>query len=1042
MKKIYLFFFLILFSFQSFSQLLSWAPDFIQEGSTPVVITMDATKGNQGLLNYAPFTDVYVHIGVITNLSTSSSDWKYVPFTWGTTNPLAQATSLGSNKWSYTITGGLRTYFGITNPAETILKIAILFRNGSGSLKEANADGSDMYVPVYDNTLHARIDDPFRQPTYTPVLEPVTKNLGDNVPIVAKASIAGSTIQVYFNGNLLSTVTGTKDSTNATIAASGAQTIIEKVTNGAATSSDTISFFVTASNVIASLPAGITDGINYYPSPDSVTFVLYAPYKNHVIIKGDFNNWSGNQMNKTPDGLRYWITLKGLTSGTRYSYQYDIDDSLQLADYNAELVLDKNADPYIPAGNFPGLPTFPSQAAGTITAVFQTGQIPYAWTDGSFVKPDKKNLIIYELLVRDFVAKQSWNTLADTLNYLKKLGINAIEVMPFNNFEGASSWGYNSNFFFAPDKVYGTPDALRHFVDVCHQNKIAVIMDLAMDDVSGSSPLVQMYFNANTNTPTQINPWVDSVPNIPSSIVVGWQFNHTSPANIALRNRVYANWINKYHIDGFRFDLAGGYTQTNYNTNGQDWQNTFDQGRVNTWDSIYAALQSIKPNTYCILESFVNYTEQKHYTDNGMMTWGNGGNENYNFNQATMGYNTGWDFSGGIYTSSGLAQPGLVTYQESHDEERLMYKNVMYGNSSGSYNVKDTATGLIRNAMAASFWAMMPGPKMLWQFGELGYGYSINTCTDLTVNNSCRTSPKPIHWDYLQNANRLALHNVYSKLLNLKNNPAYFTTFSTGTVNKDLSGPIKWMNVSSPALQVMVYGDFDVIQQTGAISFPSTGTWYNLFTETDTIVTSTTSQSVTLTPGQYYVYVNIAAALPVTFISFQGTNAGNINTVSWKVANENSLKYYELERSTDGQNFVDIAQINALGKGVYSFADNISLGNSLVYYYRLKTTDVDGSFKYSAIIQLKMSNAEKFAEVNPNPFTGKLKVSVLSLIKDKATLMLTDLSGRQLFIKQVTLSPGNNAFEIDETNTLSAGTYVLSISESQQKQSIKVIKSD
>ncbi len=154
MKKAILFACTLLFiSFQSFSQLLSWSPDFIQEASTPVVITMDATRGNQGLNNYTPTSDVYVHIGVITNMSTSSSDWKYVSSVWGTTNPAFQAAYLGSNKWTYTITGGLRTFFGISNPAETIQKIAILFRSGNGVLKQSNSDGSDMYIPVYDNGL-------------------------------------------------------------------------------------------------------------------------------------------------------------------------------------------------------------------------------------------------------------------------------------------------------------------------------------------------------------------------------------------------------------------------------------------------------------------------------------------------------------------------------------------------------------------------------------------------------------------------------------------------------------------------------------------------------------------------------------------------------------------------------------------------------------------------------------------------------------------------------------------------------------------------
>ncbi len=119
-KALHTSFLLLFFSLKSFSQLLSWSPDFILENSTPVVITMDASKGNQGLLNYTPVTDVYVHIGVITNMSANSSDWKHVSSVWGTTNPTFQALSLGGNKWSYTITGELRSYFGISKQPGTL----------------------------------------------------------------------------------------------------------------------------------------------------------------------------------------------------------------------------------------------------------------------------------------------------------------------------------------------------------------------------------------------------------------------------------------------------------------------------------------------------------------------------------------------------------------------------------------------------------------------------------------------------------------------------------------------------------------------------------------------------------------------------------------------------------------------------------------------------------------------------------------------------------------------------------------------------------
>src|SRR6476659_1205491 len=130
MKRILLPLLLLFFATTLNAQLLTWTPDFIQESSTPVTITVDANYGNKALLNYTPTSDVYVHIGAITNLSSGAGDWKYVKFTWGTANAAAQAVYLGNNKWQYTITGGLRSFFGITNTSETIKKIAILFRNG------------------------------------------------------------------------------------------------------------------------------------------------------------------------------------------------------------------------------------------------------------------------------------------------------------------------------------------------------------------------------------------------------------------------------------------------------------------------------------------------------------------------------------------------------------------------------------------------------------------------------------------------------------------------------------------------------------------------------------------------------------------------------------------------------------------------------------------------------------------------------------------------------------------------------------------------
>ncbi|MEJ7682559.1 MAG: alpha-amylase family glycosyl hydrolase [Segetibacter sp.] len=525
-----LFFLLCLLSAKS--QLLTWSPDFIQESSDPIEIIVDATKGNQGLKDYAATSDVYVHIGVITNLSADSSDWKHAPFAWDTTNPAAHCTYLDNNKWKYTITGGLRAFFGMTDASEKILKVAILFRNGAGTQKQANADASDMYVPVYDAGFYVRLDEPFKEPKYSPVPEPINKKVGDNIAIVAKSSL-NATLKLYFNGLQVgsTSLNATFDSANTVITSSGLQTIVAEAATATETKYDTITFFVTPPVTVAPLPAGARDGINYEPGDTSVTLVLFAPYKNNIVVLGDFNNWSAtsqDQMNRTPDSTRYWIRITGLTPGTEYAYQYLIDGTLKVADYMTEKVLDPDNDQYISATTYPGLRPYPTEKTTGIVSVLQTAKPAYNWQVTNFARPDKRNLIIYELLVRDFVEARNWQTVKDSIAYLKRLGVNAIEVMPFNEFEGNNSWGYNPNFYFAPDKTYGTETALKQFIDECHRQGIAVIMDMVMNHAFGSSPTVQMYWNPALNRPADNNPWHNPVAKHPFN--VGFDFNHESQA--------------------------------------------------------------------------------------------------------------------------------------------------------------------------------------------------------------------------------------------------------------------------------------------------------------------------------------------------------------------------------------------------------------------------------------------------------------------------------------------------------------------------------
>jgi 1,4-alpha-glucan branching enzyme len=907
MKKACLLVVIIFTAICSNAQLLKTTPEFVLDNSSNIDIVCDANYGNKAILNYTPTSDMYVHIGVITSLSTNSSDWKYVKYPWASPGADRLCSYLGNNQWNFTIVGGLRTFFGITNPSEKILKIAVLFRNGTGAIKQANADGSDMFIPVYDIANYVHITNPFKQPTYTPIPEVITKLLGDSISISAASSLT-SDLNLFFNGSQVASQTATTTlATKTKISSTGAQTIVATSTNVGVTTSDTLSFFVAGGNTIAPVPAGLKQGINYETDATACTLVLYAPHKSIVTVLGDFNNWTQSsqyQMNQTPDSTTYWLRLTGLTPGTEYAYQYKVDGSLLVADYNTEKILDPNNDQYISSTTYPNLKAYPTGKTTGIVSILQTAKPAYNWQVANFTRPNKSNLVIYELLIRDFVATQNFQTVKDTISYLKRLGVNAIEVMPFNEFEGNNSWGYNPSFYFAPDKAYGTETAVRAFIDECHKQGIAVIMDMVMNHSFGQSPMVQLYWDPVNNIPAANSPWFNQYATHPYN--VGYDFNHESQATKDFVDRVMNHWLTNYKVDGFRWDLSKGFTQT---TDVTAWGN-YDASRIAIWKRIYDKMQSISTNAYCILEHFAVNQEEIELSNYGMLLWGN---SNYSFNQATMGYNTGSDLQSTLFNSPtrGWTKPNLVGYMESHDEERLAYKNIAFGNVSGSYNIKDTITALKRNEMGAAFWAMIPGPKLLWQFGELGYNYSINTCSDgVTIDpNNCRLSPKPIRWDYYSNPARQSLYNVYAQLIKLKLTPNYLSTFTTANSAYDMASNVKWLKLTTDSLNVVVVGNFDVVPNSASITFPNAGTWYSYLTGSTRTATGN-SETINLQPGEYYVYTNkdvkntiATAIMPSTSISLTMTM-----TISPNPARQNAIINYDLPEN--GKVAINMLSIN------------------------------------------------------------------------------------------------------------------------------------
>ncbi len=849
MKRTISFVAFLLFVISSIGQILTSDPPFPTVNDN-ITIYYNVTTGNALIpVNTIP---IYAHTGVVSqaDIDNCENNWQYVQGNWGTADPNVVMTPLGSGQHKIIINPS--TFYNFPNGLE-VGRMMFVFRNQSGSVVGRNADNSDIYFDLYDDSFHAGILQPFQQI--------LVANSGQTIAIHSASSSPAHLVLTVNGEEVASADNATSLDYNFSSTVNGGYNIVLTADNGSEIITDTVLININPQPTVLASPSGTLDGINIISST-SVRLQIYAPFKNFIYVLGDFNNWQFNAnylMNRTPDGNTFWLDITGLSPGTNYRFQYSIDATdMRVADPYSDVILDPWNDSYIPAATYPNLPSYPECITTQAVSVFKTNETAFAWTDQSFVRPPKERLVIYELLIRDFLSANNYQTLIDTLDYIQNLGITAIELMPINEFEGNDSWGYNPAFYFAPDKAYGTRDALKAFVNECHQRGIAVIQDIALNHSFGQNPMVRMYFNpaaGQYGQPTAENPWFNEVAK--HDFNVGYDFNHESARTRSFCKRVIAYWMDEYHIDGYRFDLSKGFTQNNTLGNIGAW-NALDNSRVNILTDYYNHMQTTEPGSYLVLEHLSDNPEETILANTGMMLWGN---MTHQYQQASMGYSTDSNLNWGSYTNRGWSTPKLVTYAESHDEERLMYKNLNFGNISGTYDIHNLGTALDRQELAHTFLIPIPGPKMIWQFGELGYDYSINYCQSTnTINEDCRTYAKPVLWNYRDVVERYKVYQVVSALNHLKKNEALF---STTNFDVDLAGMGKRIHLNSTPLNATIVGNFNVIGIDMVPGFQHTGTWYDYFTGTPVTVDNL-GASFSYTPGEYHLYFDQPMSAPDT----------------------------------------------------------------------------------------------------------------------------------------------------------------------------------
>ena len=749
-------------------------PSPLQEDSQDVTIFFHADQGNKGLQGVGPETKVYAHTGV--GLS-NGGQWVNAP-SWGDNSPKYELQYVSTNLWKLYI-GDIREYYGITDPAVNVTKLAFVFRSADCK-KEGKGEGNtDIFVDVVDAGLQVALESNLPGTLVTPSTAKVTFKVG---------ATKESDITLSINGVVIGEALSAKTLVQEYTFSGPGNYEVKAVAKAGDDKAERVEMYCYASDSQqAGYPGGTPKMGPVKNSDGSVTFCLGAPGKSSVILVGEWNGYQVSNehvMNYTDvDGMRYfWVTVKGLDNDRMYGYYFLVDGSKKVGDPYARLVLDPWNDKYLATDVFPGLPQYPDDKIQNVPLAIYQGSInDYDWKVENFKGVDSSDLIIYELLFRDFTGTEG-KALGDgtvrgaieKIPYLKKLGVNAIELLPIMEFNGNISWGYNPNFYFAPDKAYGTPDDYKEFIDICHQNGMAVILDMVFNQSDGLHPWYQMYQPGE-------NPFYNLDAPHAYSVLNDW--NQGYPMVQEQWADVLRYWMTEYKFDGFRFDLVKGLGDNDsYANSGDNATNSYNASRVARMRELQKVVEEINPNAYFINENLAGSKEENEMAATGQLNWANINNAGCQF---AMVYSSESDMNRFYAPKDGGRLWGsTVSYLESHDEQRLAYKQNQWGVAEIKGKLEPS---MARLGSAAAQMILAPGAHMIWQFSEIGN--SQNTKNSDGGNN---TDPKIVNWAQFEEAPCKGLYDSYCELIGIRNlNRELFAEDATFEIN---CGTSSWAN--------------------------------------------------------------------------------------------------------------------------------------------------------------------------------------------------------------------------------------------------------
>ena len=470
-----------------------------------------------------------------------------------------------------------------------------------------------------------------------------------------------------------------------------------------------------------------------------IEFKLFAPYNEEVALLGSWN--PGERIPMTKDEQGWWHAYVPLPDGD-YTYRFGVKSkSFFMVDQWAEI-----ADPRAVAL------TLDNQSACLTVRGGQRMYTTYPWRNDDKPLPANDQLVIYELHVGDFSGgpgdtddgkqRNPFQKVIGKLDYLVSLGINAIELMPCNEFPTERSWGYNPTSIFAVENTYGTADDLCRLVDECHGRGIRVIHDGVYNHSEDKAPPTRIdytywYYRDNPDEPmNRFGPKFD-YEHFDTNLSV-------FPARQHIRDAILF-WLDTFHIDGVRFDAT--YLIKHFDFLKWLHEEIFQYIKHKPFYTIAENIPQdptvAGPNGPLDAAWHENWSQQMVATTLGVDY---NGKEPFNIDAIVDVMDPDRDGFGGAFN--------VVNYLDNHDHERVMR---LLGDVAKTFD----GPAFRRNKLGAALLLTAPGAPMIWMGQESGQ-YMQKTI-----------DWERLDWTLLRNQDNADLMHYYAGLIALrKNTPA------------------------------------------------------------------------------------------------------------------------------------------------------------------------------------------------------------------------------------------------------------------------------